>query len=93
MALDTKGDWGAMTRLDEARLNKRMHEDKGHKGLQSGRDFRWNCFRWRDETESFRKRFDKAFSGSPGSQEWFDAKFCQGCGRRWAFCECGAVNE
>jgi hypothetical protein len=94
MSLSTKGDWGRMTRLDEIRLNKRADEEmRGHRGLKNGRDFRWNCYRWRGETEAFRRRFDQTFKGAPGSPEWLSKEFCPVCDRRWAFCECGGGVE
>lgn len=85
----TKGDWGAMTRLDEAKFNRRVEKEmQSHRGLQNGRDFRWNCFRWRDESSDFQTRFDQTFKGAPGSSEWFETKFCPVCEKRWAYCEC-----
>jgi len=47
----------------------------GHRGLQNGRDFRWNCFRFRDEDQAFKDRFDDTFPDAPGSEKWFEKKF------------------
>jgi hypothetical protein len=48
---------------------------KGHRGLLPGRDFRWNCFRFRDEDDQFRSRFDRTFPDAPGSPGWWEWKF------------------
>ena len=57
----------------EAKAEKEL---AGHRGLQDGRDFRWNCFRYRDEqTDDFKKRWENTFRCSPGSKEWLDKKY------------------
>lgn len=68
----------------EAKAEK---EFRGHRGLQNGRDFRWNCFRFRDEDEAFKQRYDIAFPDAPGGKKWFD-RFCPRCGKLPAWCEC-----
>lgn len=90
MALDTKGDWGAMTRLDYARFKRNSEKMfRGHRGLQNGRDFRWNVFRHRDEDkQDLDKKFDKAFPTAPGSPKWFAKNYCSQCGKRLYFCQC-----
>jgi len=56
----------------EAKAEKHF---RGHRGLQNGRDFRWNVFRFRDEDQAFKGRFDDTFPDAPGSEKWFDKKF------------------
>jgi len=62
----------AQERAFEAKAER---EFQGHRGLQNGRDFRWNCFRFRQEDDDFRKRYDDTFPDAPGSPEWFEKKF------------------
>lgn len=87
MSTDTKGDWGQMTRLDEARFRRKL-DNLGHRGLQNGRDFRWNVFRYRDENPEFCQRFDRAFPAAPGGPEWFEKRFCPVCGKNRHYCLC-----
>lgn len=64
----------------------------GHRGLQNGRDYRWNVFRWRDSeltcNGSFNEKFDETFPKSPGSPEWWESRYCQDCGKVRSMCEC-----
>lgn len=77
-----------MTPQEEARYTRKMERElAGHRGLQNGRDFRWNVFRFRDEDEGFRGKFDRAFPQSPGSPQWF-GRYCGRCGKLPDFCEC-----
>lgn len=66
-----------MTKDEEARFEAKAEKMlAGHRGLQDGRDFRWNVYRYRDEqTEDFKKRWDDTFPGSPGSPEWWEKKY------------------
>ena len=73
---------------------ERVFEEKaermlaGHRGLQDGRDYRWNCFRFRDETDDFRSRFDQTFSGAPSSPEWYEKRYCSRCSKVHSLCNC-----
>jgi len=65
-----------MTREEEARFEAKAEKHfRGQRELPPGRDFRWNVFRFRDEDETFRKRFDQTFPDAPGSEKWFERKF------------------
>ena len=66
-----------MLASEEAKFERKAEAMlRGHRGLQDGRDFRWNVFRYRDEqTDDFKKRWEDTFPCSPGSKEWFDKKF------------------
>lgn len=65
-----------MTPREEFEFERKAERElRGHRELPPGRDFRFNCFRFRDEDDDFRKRFDATFPGSPGSARWFDEKF------------------
>lgn len=48
---------------------------KGHKQCPAGRDFRAFVFRFRDEDEGFKKRYDDTFPDSPGSEKWWKKRF------------------
>jgi len=44
-----------MTPQQEATFEKAAERElNGHRGLQNGRDFRWNVFRFRDEDQAFK---------------------------------------
>ncbi len=65
-----------MTPLQEHNFEKAAERElNGHRGLQNGRDFRWNVFRFRDEDQAFKDRFDDTFPDAPGSEKWFEKKF------------------
>ncbi len=65
-----------MSAHEEAAFEKRAEKHfQGHRGLLPGRDFRWNCFRFRDEDKEFRKKFDDTFPEAPGSEKWWERKF------------------
>lgn len=59
-----------------------------HRGLLNGRDFRWNCFRYRDEqTREFKDRWEETFKCSPVSNDSLD-KYCDKCDKLKSWCEC-----
>lgn len=63
---------------EEAVFEKKAEQHfKGHRGLQDGRDFRWNVERFRTDVnnDEFDRRFDETFPGAPGSPEWWENKF------------------
>lgn len=65
-----------MDRLTESVFERKSEKMlAGHRGLQDGRDFRWNVFRFRDEDQHFRDRFNDTFPDAPGSPEWWEQKF------------------
>ena len=65
-----------MTPQQEAAFERKAEKHfQGHRGLIDGRDYRWNCFRFRDEDDEFRSRFDDTFPDAPGSPGWFEKKF------------------
>jgi hypothetical protein len=66
-----------VTQADETKFEREAEKNlRSHRELPNGRDFR--CFTQRertDLTDDFKKRYDDTFPGSPGSKEWWDAKF------------------
>ncbi len=54
---------------------KAEREFKGQRELLPGRDFRYNVFRFRDEDDTFRQRYDETFPDAPGSPQWWARKF------------------
>lgn len=65
-----------MTPQQEAVIERKIEKHfQGHRELLPGRDYRFNVFRFRDEDDKFRARFDKVFPDAPGSPEWFEKKF------------------
>lgn len=65
-----------VTPADEARLERKIEKHfNGQRELPSGRDFRWNDFRFRADPADMDERWEKTFPGSPGSKEWWEKKF------------------
>ena len=60
---------------------------RGHRGLQNGRDFRWNTFRFQQRGEEIDRKFDDTFPFAPGSDGWWD-RFCSKCERLKHWCKC-----
>ena len=61
---------------EEAAFERKAEKHfRSQRELLPGRDFRWNVFRFRDEDDGFRSRFDETFPAAPGSPEWFKQKF------------------
>lgn len=59
-----------MTPQQEAIFEKKAEQHfKGHRGLQNGRDYRWNIFRWitEEDRQNYRENFDKVFPDAPGA--------------------------
>lgn len=84
----------SFTAADERAFEaKAERELSGHRGLIDGRDYRWNCFRFRDSelgaNKSFSSKFDETFPAAPGSPDWFSKNFCAICGKRPSMCQCG----
>lgn len=73
---------------DQATWNKVEKHFQSHPELKSGRDFRMEVFHCRDEDETFRKKYDQTFAGSPSSPEWLEKEFCPGCDLRRSMCKC-----
>ena len=64
-----------MNRSEESKLDREVEKKfSGHRGLQNGRDFRWNVFRYRDDPEDLEDRWNKTFTASPGSPEWWEQR-------------------
>ena len=79
-----------MTPAEEAAFEVKAEKMlAGHRGLQNGRDFRWNVFRFRDEqTGEFKDRWEETFKNSPVSEKSLDSKYCNKCDKLTAWCEC-----
>lgn len=80
-----------ITAQDEARFDRWTEKQfRKHRDTPSGRNFAtWNHPNFAQGKRKLEQNFDKAFSGSPSSEAWFDKNFCSGCGKRLAWCECG----
>lgn len=69
---------------DQVKIEKML---RGHRQAPNGR----NAFAFvmtNLNNGTYRKKFNKTFKGTPGSEEWLDKKFCEVCGKNREWCEC-----
>jgi len=72
-----------LSRSEERRFDIQTEQHfSRHRGMQAGRDFRWNTFRHEDfecdgktAAQNLNAHFDEVFPEAPGSPAWFDRKF------------------
>ena len=77
-----------MDAVQEAAFERKAQRElKGHRGLQSGRDFRWNTFRYQKAPGEVIEKYDQAFPNAPDSKKWW-GRFCPGCGLLPCHCKC-----
>lgn len=65
---------------------------RGHRGLQSGRDFRWNTFRYQKPPREVVEKFDRVFPNAPDGPGFWK-RYCRGCGKLSHFCQCGGKGS
>ena len=77
-----------MTPAQEAAAERKCEAMlRGHRQAPNGRNFLAFTLRYQNN-EGYKGKFDKTFNGAPGSEHWFESKYCGECGKTRGWCEC-----
>lgn len=82
-----------ITKENEAKVERMIEQDfASHRDCPNGRNFlAWNMTD--REFQGYREKFDKTFKTSPGSDDWFESRYCPVCDRLKVQCLCAIGIE